>query len=36
MFTLLDWILFGIVIACMISETSGGIDRTVTFYDING
>ena len=35
MFTLLDWILFGIVIACMI-ETSGGIGRTVTFYDING
>lgn len=88
MFTLLDWILFGIVLACMIgviifmivenveakykiialiievvlivamvggcaayhtktesgkrilktwqSETSGGIDRTVTVYDING
>lgn len=88
MFTLLDWILFGIVFACMIgviifmivekveakykiialiievvlivamvggcaayntktesgkrslktwqSETSGGIDRTVTVYDING
>lgn len=37
MFTLLDdWILFGIVLACIISETSGGIDRTVTVYDING
>lgn len=35
MFMLSDWILFGIVIACMI-ETSGGIDRTVTVYDING
>lgn len=31
MFTLLDWIIFGIVLACM-----SGIDRTVTVYDING
>lgn len=31
MFTLLDWIIFGIVLACM-----SCIDRTVTVYDING